>query len=381
MNVLLVGPGDVFGGVETHIASLIEGAGAAGINYQLAKLGEAWEPMPVKTHLLRKRFRGDIRIVFKLASILKRESIDVMHTHMPGADLYGRLAALLVPHVGVVTTLHFSCSGGVMPLGREKPNWIDEFVLWTDLAMAHLSDRIITPNEGMRASLSRVGVKGAKVVTVRHGVDLERLCNNREAGARMRREWGLPADAVVAGTLGRMAPVKNYGLFLRAIKPVLEADQRLYAVLIGDGLTRAALEAEAFALGIAERVRFPGYQKDVAASLSALDIMVICSNSEMSPYAAWEGMAVGRALITTSVGALSETITHGVDGMLVPPGEERSLSAAITELASDDLLRRRMGRRARETAVRNFSRDAMMRRLTGIYTEVMIEKRARHARR
>ena len=372
--MLLVGPGDVFGGVETHIRALTEWGREWGIDYQVATLSDAWRPFEVKTHRLRKRYRGDMGVVRQMADILRHEGIDIVHTHMPGPNLYGRLAARMVRGVGVVSTLHYSDSMGLLPLERRRWCICDGCVFGIDIVMSHLSHRTITPNDAMRRGLAKAGVLGRRVVNIPHGVDTVLYAEDTEGRKRVRREWDVKDNEVLVGTCGRMAPVKNYGLFLRALGAAMRTEGTLRGVLVGDGLMRHELEAEAERLGIDDRVRFAGFRKDMCAVLSALDVFVVSSDSEMGPYVALEAMAVGCPLVSTAVGIVREIVDERENGIIYGIGDEGALESALRGLACDANLRKSLGASARRKVVRECSREVMMAKLRATYEDVCRER-------
>lgn len=378
INVLMVGPGKVYGGVESHIASLVDMFRGTNVHCCVAMLNGSLSLPGVRTFVLNKRFRGDIHAITQLMRIVREERIDIVHTHYVGPNLYGRIAARLGGHAGLVSTAHFSNSGGIVRAGKEKPDWSDECMFWLDGAMAHLCDRMIIPSDLIRKTLGRVGYPSRKIVTIHHGVDLNRFTCTPVWDASARREFGVRDDAVVVGVIGRLVPVKNVPLFLLAMRRVMDVSNKsVIAMVVGDGPLRPELESEARRLGISKSVIFAGFREDVHHLLSAMDLVVVSSDSELSPYAAWEAMAAGLPVVATSVGALPETIESGVDGLLVTPGDVAGLAEAVSSLVDDRVLRRKMGEKARIKAEQGFSRDVMRDQLIATYEDVIRERACR----
>jgi glycosyltransferase involved in cell wall biosynthesis len=154
---------------------------------------------------------------------------------------------------------------------------------------------------------------------------------------------------------------------------LLEAATRLPEVrfaLAGDGSRRAALEARARALGVADRVRFLGHRDDMPALLAASDIVVLPSLSEGLPIALLEAMAAGTPVIASAIGGVNELVRSGENGLLVPPRDPAALASAIRTLTSDPVLAADHAAAAKECVRRRYSADEMCSRVQMIYDDV-----------
>ncbi|CAN5739158.1 hypothetical protein BH23GEM11_BH23GEM11_18730 [soil metagenome] len=132
-------------------------------------------------------------------------------------------------------------------------------------------------------------------------------------------------------------------------------------VMVGDGDDRAAAEAKAGELGVAERVEFPGFQEDIRPFLRDADVFVLASDSEGAPLVLLEAMACGIPWVSTPWGAAAE-IPSGECGLVVPPRDPARLAQALSRILADEPRRARMGARARELAVANYGSRAWARR-------------------
>jgi glycosyltransferase involved in cell wall biosynthesis len=178
----------------------------------------------------------------------------------------------------------------------------------------------------------------------------------------------------LVGAFGRLAPVKNYPLFLEAARLVLEQEPVSF-VIAGDGPQRSQLESLAGRLGIADRVRFVGWLGNPYPLLSIVDLVVLTSSAEGFGLALLEAMALERPVVATAVGAVPEIVRDGVTGLLVPSREPAALASAIVRLLRDPSLRRALGRQGRELA-RQFSPTTMCDRVEEVYFSA-IERRSR----
>ena len=168
--------------------------------------------------------------------------------------------------------------------------------------------------------------------------------------------------------------VKNHEGFLRAAARVASKLPNVEFVLVGDGHLRPALEGLAQRLGLAGRTRFLGERLDIPAVMAALDVMVLFSHSESLPNVVMEAMAAGVPVVASRVGGVPELVRHEETGLLVAPGDEDELAAAVARLLTQPSIRTRYGRRAREVAKANFSLERIARQYEQLYLQVLAEK-------
>src|SRR5207253_6549325 len=133
------------------------------------------------------------------------------------------------------------------------------------------------------------------------------------------------------------------------------------------GPLRKELEAEATRHGVADRVRFLGFQSDVQLPLDALDVFAMPSRCEALPYALLEAMATELPAVGAAVGGVPEVIVPGQTGFVVPPRDPDALAASLRTLLKDADLRRWMGAAGRERVVRDFHERDMVRKTIELY--------------
>ena len=177
-----------------------------------------------------------------------------------------------------------------------------------------------------------------KLAVVRCGVEPARY------GQTPRTQFGQHVLFV-----GRLAAVKGVPLLLEAFARLREPHGDARLTLVGDGPERATLEARAADLGLDEAVQFTGYrtQDEVAALLAGADMLVLPSFAEGLPVVLMEALASRIPVIATPVAGVSELVRDGETGLLVPPGDIDSLTAALDRLLGDPELCRRLGEAGR----------------------------------
>ena len=210
--------------------------------------------------------------------------------------------------------------------------------------------------------VEQVRVPAPKVRTIYNGVDTERFVPGDRAAAR--QALGIPADWVVAGTVGRLDPVKDQVGLIRAFAQTKDTGKSAL-VIAGNGPSQGQLEAVIKELGAGERVRLLGERDDVPTVLRALDVFVLPSLGEGISNAILEAMATGLPVIATRVGGNSELVLDGITGRLIEPRRPEVLAEALATYLGDAARARSHGAAARERAVDEFGLERM---LTGYAT-------------
>lgn len=217
-------------------------------------------------------------------------------------------------------------------------------------------------------------ILGKRAEVLHNVVDFSRFPPNPDraaARAALTAELGIPVDAPLLGTVGRLVPQKGFDLLLAAVPAILRQSPNAHLLIAGDGPDRAALEAQAASLGIADRVHLLGPRSDVERLLPALDLFVSSSRWEGLSTVIMEAMASGTAVLGTQVSGSSELIEDGVSGVLVPPEDIPALSAAAVSLLGDAARRARLANAANAFVREHFSVARVARQHEAIYEEIM----------
>ena len=240
-----------------------------------------------------------------------------------------------------------------------------------------MCDRIVATSEHLRRTLVQRGMAAGKIVTILNGVNLASLPPEGQASDELRCELGIARGLPAVGIVGRLVPVKNHALFLRAARAALDRGVRAAFVVVGDGPLREPLRALSRELGLQEHVVFAGFRDDVMRLLPLFDICMLTSNSETSAYGVSEPMAAGRPVVATAVGGVTELIDDRVDGWLCPPGDAGALAEGVCALLRDPQQAARMGERAARKVRERLSLEGQVERLEEVYRDVMLRKAER----
>jgi glycosyltransferase involved in cell wall biosynthesis len=308
----------------------------------------------------------DAKAVASLGRIMHQYRPQIVHTHTAKAGLLGRVAARLAGVPIVVHTFHGHVLHGYY--GPIK-NWL---LRRMERSLASISDRLVTVSEGVKEDLIHYRVARAKKITVIPlGLDLQPYIDAHRLRGEFRRELGVDADIKLIGIVGRLFPIKNHALFIDGAARIAAADPRARFVVVGDGVLRAALEAQARQLGIAGRVVFTGWRADLPRIYADLDLLVVSSNNEGTPLSAIEAMASGCPVVATRVGGVPDIITDGVTGRLIAPGDAEGIADAVLKLCAAPETLSQLGQNAVSAACQRFDVKRLIEDMDQLYRELI----------
>lgn len=310
----------------------------------------------VKLFELQRRAGNDPGLVWRLFRLFRRERPDIVHTHAWGTLCEGLLAARMAGVPEVVHGEHGTLQTG--PYQVRVQRWAWNRVGHLLSVSSRLAERMATT----------VGAPRAGVTVIRNGVDLSRF--GAVARDPARRALGLPAEGLIAGTVGRLVEVKDHALLIDAAAALAQRGVRCTTVIAGEGPLGPSLEARIRERGLSGTVRLIGHRADIQNVFGALDLFVLPSRSEGMSNTILEAMASRLPVVATRVGGADEMVVDGETGLLVPPKDAASLAAALQALASDAGMRTAMGRAGRLRIEHEFSLARMVREYEALYLRI-----------
>jgi glycosyltransferase involved in cell wall biosynthesis len=295
-------------------------------------------------------------LVARLARFMRREKIDVLHTHLSSAGLWGQLAGLAAGVPAMITTEHSRWLPGRPP----KRGRLNRLLL-------PLTARVVAISEEVAASVVRhQGVPPQKVVVIANGIDLRRI----DAPVAPALPAGGPPTIAA---IGRLAPEKRLDVLLRAVALCRARVPQLRTLVIGEGPELPVLQRLSRELGLGSSVEFLGVRRDVPAFFPGLRAVVNSSEREGLSLALLEAMAAGVPVVATDAGGTGEVVRDGETGVLVPPLDEQALAAGIRRVLEDPALARRLAATARAVVRAEHTIAAAARRYEALYEEVCRE--------
>ncbi len=378
MHVLHITKATGIAGSENHLLTLLAGLREKEVDARLLLLVEPDNPVealvqaasargiPIEREVIRGHV--DPALLARLTRRLRAAHPDIVHTHLLHADLHAIPAARLAGVRGVVCSRHNDNA-----FRRRLPIRLLHRGLW----------RLTDAGIGISGAITQfvVSVEGAppaKMTTIRYGLAPrpqaagQAAAPDREAArAALRDGLGLPPDALLLGMVCRLIEQKGIPYALQAFARIAAEFPAAALVIAGDGPLRAELEAQADALGVADRVHFLGWQADPAPVFAALDVFLMPSLWEGFGLVLLEAMAQGVPVVGSAVSAIPEVVVNGETGLLCPARDVDCLARALAALLSDPARRSALGAAGRVQLLREFSPARMVAETLAVYQGVL----------
>ena len=348
-------------------------------NYEFLAKQMGLEPIYVKEMFREVNFRKDRKAYLELKKIIREFKPDVVHTHSAKAGALGRLAAAACGVPVILHTFHGHVFHSYFSPLKTR------FFLEVERYLARKSSAIIGIGEQMKREVAEVYKVCApdKVRIVRYGYDLSQFTDEQERKrAAFRQKYNVADDEVAIGIIGRIVPIKNHPLFLHALREVLDkTNQKVRAFIIGDGEDRAITEALATELNIdfttekAPTVRksltFTSWIKEIEEAIAGLDVISLTSLNEGTPVSLIEAQAAGKAIATTVVGGVPDTIIAGETALTSESKDPKGMAQNLLRLAEDANLRQQMGAKGAVFAQERYSYQRLIKDMGELYNELL----------
>ncbi len=352
----LLGPSA--GGIRRHVDVLARELPAHGWDAVVAGppgvmdgLTTAAVPVPVRTSPT-----AVVSAARRVRRLVSAERIAVVHAHGLTA---GWVAVLARPGVPIVVTVHNTVL--VESAGRAAP-----LLARLEAALPRRVAATLAVSPELAADLGRrSGVAVEVVIPASPPPEVTR------PAAEVRRVAGVDPTAPLVVAVARLHPQKALGDLLAAFADVRTRVPGAHLVVVGDGPERAALEAEAVRLGVAESTSFVGAQPDGPSWLAAADVVAMSSIWEGSPLVVAETLLLGRPLVATEVGDVAEVVVDGRTGRLVPPRAPSLLGAAIGDMLEAPSEAEAMAREGQVAASGRYGLPTLVGAVAAVYDQVL----------
>lgn len=297
---------------------------------------------------------NNYKLALSVSNIIKEKSIDVLHVHCWGLFVAGAIAKTLSRLGCSVFTVHGTYI--------EYPSGVASVI---KRGIRRLLERVFVGQYTRIVSVSgqlenyigtALGFRGERLQVIENGIEV-----GPEPESKIER------GKTVLITVGRLHPVKNYKMMIRAVASVIERDENLELWIVGDGDIRGELEDLIKELGVEDNIRLLGFRSDINELLSRSSVFLLSSEYEGISIALLEAMRMGLPAVATRVGGIPETIEEGKTGLLVEDGDTAAFAQAIEKLSGDTELCVSMGYAARQRLIKYFSIDAMVNSYEVIY--------------
>ena len=344
----------VRGGAEEHVLTLLRGLSRKYFQLSfvcppvLADEMRADLPSDVKLFPLRLRGLRDVAAAARLAAILRRERIDILHSHLFYSSLFASPVAWA------------SGTSLILETGHGREHWRNGIItskFFVDRIAGRFVDGYIAVSEATGRYLQAdKGLPGHKISVIQNGCDLKRFVVTADS-SRLKTRLRITDDEVVLLVPGRLEPQKGHRFLIEAMPLIQQRFPKTRLVCVGDGSLRTELEQMAAGLRLTKPVLFVGYQSKVEDWYALADVIVMPSLYEGLPLVAIEALAASRPVVATAVDGTSEVIIDGRTGLSVPPQDPEALAHAICALLSDSTLRERVAKTGRDWVWERFTQE------------------------
>ncbi len=353
------------GGAENHLATLVSHQILSGLKVTVVYLkGDGYWASSMRNLGVRVESLGiqrywEIEQIFKLRGLIKTVAPDIVHAHMPPAELYARLALLfLSPSPVMVISKHND-----EPFFRGFGNAV--VGCW----VGHGASRVIAISDAVKSYICKnLNIPYGKVTTVHYGIDISQYTKTITNQRRdIRTEWGIPNDFLVIGTVSRLVPQKALHILLMAYSRYRTlASKESCLVVVGSGPQLDELKAIASKNGLDGKVIWAGFREDIPAVMGAFDTFILTSSYEGFGLVLLEAMASACPIVASRTSAIPEIVQDGITGILCQPTDHDAFAQALFSLENDGL-RTSLGAAGRERANIHFTIERMADSTKSIY--------------
>lgn len=296
--------------------------------------------------------------IHHLATVMKRVNISLLCTHGYKPNILGCMAAALTRKANIAVSRGWTW---------ENPRI--KFYEAMDRRFLRLCNHVVAVSLGQQEKILASGVRPEKVSVIHNAINLADI--PAPPKPLLRRQLGLPGDAILVASAGRLSPEKNYGGMIDAAVIAAAANPKLYFVVFGEGFLRPKLEAKIAAAGLEGRFLLPGFRNNLQMVMHEIDIFMLPSFTEGLPNVALEAFAVRKPIVATRVGGTPEVVEDGVSGYLTKPEEHDLMAHHLIRLAASPALRRTMGDTGYEYIKSEFGFEKQTREYEKLYETVV----------
>ena len=290
------------------------------------------------------RGKYDPRTLFDLVKIIRRENADILHCHGYGSTTFGRVAGLIT-RTPVVVHEHMI------------DNTIPSHQVLIDKVLSPLTAKAIAVAGAVKTFMTtKRGIPADKIEVIYNGLPLEyckKFSEEEKADIRYNLDLADTTDPIIT-IVGRLDPIKGHEVLISALSKLTNSNLLYTCLIVGDGELMPSLRKLTKDLGVSEHVRFLGFRNDISEILSITDIMVISSYSEGCPLTLLEGMAAGKAIVSTAVGGIPEMLEDGETAIMIESGDSKAMSSALEILIKNKVLRTKLGAQAKQACEENY---------------------------
>ncbi len=302
--------------------------------------------------------KNNLQLLLQYSRIIdycKKNEIQLIHAHLPWAGFVSRLVHFKIA-IPVIYTEHNL---------QERYHFLTKVLnKWS----FNFQTAAIGVSEDVTQSIHKNIHPSISCKTLLNGVNIQSFQrNNPEQRTTIRKQYGIPKDAILVGTVAVFRFQKRLDIWLEIISEAISKNPNIYGVIVGAGILEPEIYAKHTALNLEGKVFFAGLQTNVKPYYEAMDIFMMSSSFEGLPIALLEAMSMGCAIVSTNAGGIKEVIQNNENGILVEVDDWKYLSTSLCTLAENPEKLTFFQIEARKRVVGNFSIDNMVAKLESLY--------------
>ncbi|MBL7928663.1 MAG: glycosyltransferase [Bacteroidia bacterium] len=362
---------------ETLLVAGVHSEGEESSEHVVKSIGV--EPFIISEMSRELSMMNDVASFRKIKKVIKDFKPDIVHTHAAKAGALGRIAAIQCKVPVLVHTYHGHYFHSYFHPVKTKV--FLEIERW----LARKTDAIVAISETQKHELGTVHkvCPPEKIHVIPLGFDLTRFTVNMDAKRKQFREkYGVKNDETAIGIIGRLVPVKNHSMFLKAIQKVFAVTKLpVKAFIIGDGEDRKKIELEASSLALAystpekknesAQLIFTSWIKDIDVAVAGLDIIALTSFNEGTPVSLIEAQAAGKPVVSTKVGGVEEVIIENETGLLCKSDDAETFASQLLKLTDDSEMRMRFSLNAGKHVMQRYHVNRLVDDMRQLYRKLL----------
>ena len=354
------------GGAQRQVIEYLKGASHDRFDFHLVNLDATIktlapqiEALNIPIHHIEHSGFFNMKTLKTLVKLFRDIQPDLVQTYLFTSDTNGRLAAKLAGRPKVICSIR-----GMDPWKKKHHFWVDKILL-------KVTDVVIVNAGNVIPHLKKVwGIHENKVKTIHNGMDISRFDHFRPAD-EVRAEFGIPADAMVIGMVGRYTFEKDHESMIESMAQLQNQGHDVYFLAMGYGNKHEKLQTMIHEYQLDDRFILTGQRTDAPDLIHAMDICVLASHSEGCPNVILEYMACHKPVVASDVGGCAELVVDGETGFIVPDAAVEQFTDCFRKLLQDASLRTTLGRAGKARLDNEFTTAKLVEKTEALFTELL----------
>jgi len=313
----------------------------------------------------------DVLALIEIYRFIKRNKIDIVHTHSSKVGILGRLAAKLAKTRLILHTVHG------WSFNNHQSFFCRNFYICLERFCAQFTDKLIvvSRHDKQKGLENHIG-EADRYILIRYGINsLEFSLKDQN----IKKELGIDTNDLVVGMVSCLKPQKSPLDFIKLACLIYQNLPHIKFVLVGDGILRPEIERLIYKLNLEKQIILTGWRRDIPRILSIFDVFVLTSLWEGLPVSILEAMASAKPVVATHTGGISEVISEAKTGFLVQRHHINKMAEKIISLLKDENLRKQIGQNAKDSLDSDYRIENMVGYTDNLYWDLISKKETGYA--